>query len=68
MKNKKIVLKENIQKKLILINTIILFIILLLSNKININLLNILNIIYYLNIMVLLKFGNLQKILKGKGE
>lgn len=62
MENKKIVLKEKIQKKLILINTIILLIILLVSNKININLLNVLNIIYYLNIMILLKFGNLKKL------
>lgn len=63
MKNKKIVLKEKIQKKLILIDTIILFIILLASNKININILNALNVIYYLNIIILIKFGNLQKII-----
>lgn len=62
MKDKKIILKENVQKKIILIDTIILFIILLASNKININLLNILNIIYYLNIIILIKFGNLKKL------
>lgn len=64
MKNKKVILKEKYQVNLIINNIIILILILLFNKILSIKLLNILNIFYYINIIILLKFGSLKKILK----